>query len=301
MLYRLTNLKKQSVWQTEYERLYDREFDGKIKNITKEQVSSLTDKDVLWVMHYEDQLLPEVIQCPALVIAQSNGTCSNPYCYQVDGAKEVEALYSSIDITLCFNTKMKKIMEKDFPDCQFEAIGFPVEVLEKYRHQIKERKIVIAGRISPDKQFYLATYLLKPFLQDYKIVFCTTPGQEKWIDLYGRNNFGEFEIKQCTHDEFLQELATAEFYFTCSLGDTGSVSLTEALLCGCYPVVPRFRKGEHPVYSSYVSRGYEPFSANSVKYLINNKPKVDWDYSWSHPTACANRLRQALDIYDVTI
>lgn len=299
MLYRLVNSKKQSAWQVEYERLYDREFDGKIKNITKDEIGLLTAKDALWIMHYEDQLLPEVVKCPAFKFAQANGTASNPYCYQVDKDAELSAIRNSLSCVLVFNPRMQKLMQETYSDGYFEAVGFPVEVDDKYKGKIKERKIVVAGRISPDKQFYLATFLLERFAKDYKIVFCLTPGQEKWLDMYHPDWFPWIEFKQCDHDQFLLELATAEFYFTCSLGDTGSVSLTEALLCGCYPVIPRF-KG-HPVYSAYVSQGYEPFSVNSVKYLINRKPKCNWDYQWSHPTACANRLKAVLDKNNIVI
>lgn len=301
MLYRLVNPKKQSAWQLEYERLYDREFENKIININKDEISKLTAKDALWIMHYEDQLLPEVKNTKAFVMAQANGTASNPYCYQVDEQAEREAINESLDAVLTFNNEQALAMFDWEHTPKYYAIGFPVEVPEKYKDYPKQNKIVVAGRISPDKQFYLATYLLWDLAKQFEIVFCMPKGQEKWADIYKLDRFKDrFKFKVLEHNEFLEELATASHYFSCSLGDTGSVSLTEALLCGCYPIIPRFNTLQ-PVYDDYVSIGYSPFCKDEVEYLIKEQPPFTWHYDWSEPKICTARLKMLLDNNNIEV
>ena len=293
MLYRLVNSKKQSPWQVEYERLYQKYLKIKPRDISIEDLESgkviVRRVDTLWIMHYEDLNKQAVIDCPAYKITQANGTAANPYCYQVDREEELKTL-SHIDKVLVFNQEMKEALTNFFGVDKFEVIGFPVEV--NIPPKKKKKQILVSGRISPDKQFYLATFLLANLKKDYKVIFTFPKGEDKWKELYDIDRFG-IEYKQCSRDEYLEILAESEFYFTCSLGDISSVSLVEALFLGCYPVIPQFTE-PLPVYDDYVSIGYEPFSRRSVENLIKKKPDFTWDSSMSNPELCARRLENML-------
>ena len=293
-LYRLINEKKQSAWQLEYERLYSRCLKNKPIDISLDKVAQLTSKDVLWIMHYEDQLLPEVKSCNAFRIAQANGTSANPYCYQVDATSELEAMREALDAVLVFNPQMKIAMQGHFGDIvEYWDAGFPIEVPNI--EQKKNRKgVVVAGRISPDKQFFLSTYLLANFPNmDIPVTFCHMKGEEKWYNLYNPERF-DIIIKECNRQQYLEELSKAEYYFTASLGDTSSVSLPEALLLGCYPLVPQLKE-LLPTYDSYINVHYEPFSRASVEKLALNKPECKFSTMWFDPKLCAERLDRRLD------
>lgn len=293
-LYRLINEKKQSAWQVEYERLYLEHLRNKPIDISLDKVSQLTSKDVLWIMHYEDQLRPEIKSCNAFRIAQANGTSANPYCYQVDAKSELEAMREALDAVLVFNPQMKTAMQTHFGDIvDYWDVGFPVTV-PKIEQKENRKGVVVAGRISPDKQFFLSTYLLNNFPKmNIPVTFCLPKGEEKWYSLYNPERF-DITIKECTREEYLEELSRAEYYFIGSLSDISSVSLCEALLMGCYPLVPKLDE-LLPTYDSYVDVHYEPFSRASVEKLALDKPECKFSTLWFDPKLCAERLDRRLD------
>jgi hypothetical protein len=298
-IYFLTNTLKQAPWQNEYETIYLNkllEKNVRVKQVGLLEITTLKPTDVLWVMHYLDFLTQEVRACKALKVAQVNGTAANPYCYQVNEKAEREAIENVLDINFVFNERQRLVMEKVFPKAKFLAVGFPVTVPNDIKPaKLRKPKIIIAGRISPDKQFYLATYLLKDLANYYQIIFAyPSAKEEKWLELYHTERFTNFVIKQYDRINYLKELSDAEFYFSCSLGDISSVSLVESLLLGCYPIIPKFREGL-PTYDEYVSVGYEPFSKVEVEKLIRTKPKFTWQYNDSDSELCTQRVIKGLE------
>lgn len=297
----LLNDEKQAPWQWGYETLYADELrrrNHEVRDVGLSDLAKLGPSDILWVMHYNDFLAPEVRRCEARVIAQANGTATNPYCYQVDGTAERQAIEQTIDVNLVFSARMAGVMQARFPRARFLPVGFPVTVPPLDKLTTVAHKVVVAGRVGPDKQFLLATFLLRDIARDHEIVFCypDDKGDEQthWLEVYKAERF-PCRVKRCDRPEYLAELATAEFYFSCSLGDISSVGLAEALLVGCYPVVPRFEEGL-PCYDEHVSLGYAPFCKAEVEALVRDKPHFTWATGLSDPLTCTTRLLVGLGL-----
>jgi hypothetical protein len=296
MLYALQTTHREVEWHFDYA-MYTTLVGAKW--IMIDQLHLLNEHDVLWIQHYAD--IDTVISYPNRmfkIMAQCNGTKANPYCHQIKMDQEYDQLYN-IDYNLVFNDTMVDLMEEHYPVlADFYATGFPI-FLEKIKEPKKVKDtIVFGGRISPDKQFYLSTFLLEPLLETHRITVCINNSQENdtWLDYYEQKRFEQmgFIFKKCTATQFLNILEQSEFYFSASLGDISSVSLTQALYSGCIPIVPKFDH-EFPQYSSYVSFGYEPFSRTDVVKLIR-EPPTEWSYddTWFSMSTCVARMKQFL-------
>ncbi len=304
MFYFLTNKKRQSVWAYSFDRLYSEAL-NKIGIETKtinslKCLSKLTEKDYLFICQYQDIDTEEVRNCKAIKLAQVNGTGANLYCPQVKQTQEKKEVEKILNYNVVFNKRHEKVFKSVYPNAKTIIAGFPVAVNLFSNIRRKKKKIVVAGRVSPDKQFYLATYLLKDLLKlGYEIVFCYNTDKDKeWLELYDYNKFKKigFKFKKLNHNNFIKELQSAEYYFICSLGDTMSVSLAEALLCGCKPIVPDLKEGI-PVYDDYIfSNKYKPFCKESVKKIILKNKQYRFNLAEITPEYCANQLKQFLNL-----
>lgn len=303
MLYLLINKEKQAPWQTEYENAYIRELRA-IKypfKIIRESRIDLDNTDFLWVMHFKDLESDYVKNTNALVISQVNGTSANPWIYQVNSDVEKKQMTEVISIALTFNDRVDSAFKKHFNTYSLPT-GFPVEVPKLTKIE-KKNKIVIGGRISPDKQFYLSAYLLKDLLKEYEIVFCMGKGEQKWLDFYEQKKFEKmgYKFKICTRNQWLNQLNESRFMFTCSLGDVMSVATVEAIKLGCYPLVPDFKEGL-PAHDSYINKTYPPFSKSSIEYMVRNYKEVfsnfSYDESLFDPRICAYKLIIGLKKYE---
>lgn len=306
MIYFITNEKKQAPWQEEYENLYYREL--KLKGVARTSIDinafpgnlNIQSSDFVWVMHYED--IQKVAGSRAIVVAQSNGTSACTWSAGVQRSSE-QADMRIIDISLAFNEAHQKALQKCFPGTHHAIVGFPVEVDHILTAGIERRPktIVVPGRIAHGKQVELAIYLLQPLIQQgYKVIFCL-PNKKSSIEFCSTDlcqRWQElgfiFEILDRTY--YLQTAAQSEFVFTCSLSDTMNVSLVEALICGCYPLVPRLDT-ELPTYWSYVDVGYEPFSRTSLMELVKRKPQFSVEMIHFDPDQCAKRVLNVMNEY----
>lgn len=306
MLFILESPKKQANWQPIYEQTYKRELDKlDVQYIVLDKrqpftLNWLSSRDYLWVMHYEDLLMPEVKDTDAQVIFRMSGTATHPYCYQVNMEDEEYAINHVIDINLTFDPRMNEYVQSYFPTKVFIPTGYPIHVPEINVTRIPKR-IVVGGRLSPDKQFMLTTYLLKDLLKDdYQVIFCYPNNKKKddfWLEQYGgkaRYERQGFQFMELDQAGWLNMVASAEFFFTASLGDTGCVSCVQACSVGTYPVVPKFRHGL-PVYDTYVSQGYTPFCKSEVEQLIYTKPELTVDRTWFDPGLWAQRFAKILE------
>jgi len=296
----LLDSKNHNPWSRQFE---DNLMDGfKMLNYPYKTISidclykkSFTSKDWLFIMNYEDLEVVKELGIEAKLIMHSHGTSYNPYAYNV-GTYEREQL-KQVDLVTTLSMSHQLLL-KDKTN-RAEYIGFPLqlEILWNcYNKLHKEKKIVIGGRISPDKQFYLATYLLQPLLNKYKIVFSISANDSReWVNFYDLTRFEElgFIFHYNTQEEFYQELGNAKFFFTCSLGDTICLSLVEAQACGCYLLYPNITNG-YPVWRDYLSGGYEPFSQESIFKFIKEMPNYEVDYSLFDSKQVCERLIKLL-------
>lgn len=307
MLYFLKNEKKQSAWQPMFESIIEgwlKYYNYNFLDTTLEGLKDLKEDDYVMVMHFSDFLKPEVLETKAKVIGKVNGTSANPFVYQVNPDEEAEQFKSAIDILWVDGPRVADAVAKKFVFLgedmpEIWTVGFPVEIpsdikIEAYKTSRIEKSIIVPGRISPDKQFYLSAFMLMPYLeQGYKVTFAVTPTEDnrKWLEFYGEKKFTDlgFEFKFMDRDEFLLEAAQHEYVFMTSLGDVWAISLIEALLLGCYPLIPRFGKGL-PAYDSYLTVGYEPYSLSSLDKLIKEKPRFTFDKSAYDPALVVSRL-----------
>ncbi len=307
MLYFLKNEKKQSAWQPMFEEVLEkwlRIYSYSYADIDLASLGGLSEKDYVMVMHFSDFLKPEVINTKAKVIGKVNGTSANPFIYQVDPLEEAEQFMKAIDILWVDGPRVAEAIQKKFAFLGDEmpeiwTVGFPVELPElDYSKELKSKSIIVPGRISPDKQFYLSAFLLLPYVeQGYKVTFAMphTSDNVRWLEFYGEKKFKDlgFDFKFFSRDEFLLEASQTEFVFMSSLGDVWAISLIEALMLGCYPLIPRFGKGL-PAYDSYLTVGYEPYSKNSLDKLIEEKPRFSFDVSAYDPAIVISRLTSYL-------
>lgn len=300
------------IWQSQYERTYfkilkDLNIDHEFLNVEEFMSTSVNDFEqrcVFWPMHYnhlKDDVAKKLLALKrvkdAKVIFRVSGTSANPECYQVDMIEEQFAVESLVDINMTFSQRMANIMKDYFPKGNFQAIGYPVEVDNYMLPDVeeKEKTILIGGRLTPDKQPLLAMRLLKPYLSNYRIKFCypdragkDTEVFDKYYGGFARYEREGFEFCNLSHLSWIKECKSAEFYFTCSLGDTMCVSLVEAASLGCYILAPNY---EHlPAFSTYVSSTYEPFCSRDIRNRIEAKPTQSIDNSQFDPTLFGERF-----------
>lgn len=307
MLYLLFSHDKQAAWQVRYEQTYmdlltkygvpfaviDSDF------ALPDRLAALTKDDFLWVMNYKDlDLLQEWAKTRATVLFRISGTSVHPYCYQVDFEREAAHLTSVIDVNLSLHPRMTKLMQPYFPQARFADVGYPMVVPEltgKLPDRVPDT-IVVGGRLSPDKQFMLSAFLLQPYVDaGYQVTFCfpnNRDGDSEWIARQGgweRYERRGFQFEQMDNSQWLRTLASSEFYFSASLGDTACYSCVEAVKMGCYPLTPKFGDGL-PAFDIYLSDGYEPFSASDLRRLITTKPPITVDRVWIDPDLFMLRL-----------
>jgi hypothetical protein len=268
-------------------------------------VKGLSVKDYVFVTHYADLDNPIIQETKAKIIFHHHGSGVSPYMHYVDRKLEKYHVENTIDInTFCLPTQHKLIAEK-YNITDGVTIGFPLnfDKYKPYSNTPKKKKIVVAGHIGPERQFYLSTYLLKDLLQEYEVVFsiCEKPDcvTGKWSTFYDLDRFREmgFKFVFCPEQEgFYKELSDASHIFTCSLGDVISISVVEGSLIGCIPVVPNIRN-YWPMFMDFVTYGYHPFSKQNIEYTIINykgykAPMVNPE--WFDPKLVVERLLEKL-------
>jgi len=292
-------------WEVDFQEnlikgLYEIGTMRQVAEVALDWVPKMSETDYVFVVNYKHLSTPEVMNTKATVLAHSNGSAVNYYAYNVNKEEERRQVSTVIDVNTTNCHSQDILMNIEYPEMNPSLmIGFPLD-FEKYKkyNKPKKKKIVVGGRISPDKQFYLATYLLSDLVKDYEVVFTVIDKDHKWSDMYDLDRFRGmgYRIKDClTSEEFYEELSDAEFFFICSLGDTISVGLAEAILCGCYPVVPDIQ-GMFPLWMDYVSKGYEPFSKKSVEKMIRRKPSIKCDMSLFDYKKVCQRLKEGLSL-----
>lgn len=287
---------KQANWQPIYEATYvrtlaEKDFDFKCESFDfyENWRHNLKPGDVLWPMHYKHLSYPGLKDFAnhygVKIIFRVSGTAANPECYQVDFETERNIVENIVDVNMVFGTRMQKFMQERYPDGRFEPIGYPIQVPKHHSNPVKKPRIVIGGRLSPDKQPMLAMRLLKNQLKTHReIVFAYPDNKGKdtnWMNSYGgfaRYEALGFKFLKMDKDEWLRYIGESEIYFTCSLGDTACVSMIEALELGAYVVYPKFGEGL-PVYDTYVKGNgwYTPFSFLDVDYVISSKQEQTYD------------------------
>lgn len=254
MLYLVTN-KPQQVWQDHYLMTYESEL--KARNTPYQLVPAsdvdgvqLKDTDLVWIMSYKDirDVSRYCRRFGAKTLFRLSGTAMHPWSYQVDVDDEIED-FKDIDYMLVPTESTAKAV-KPITVNNVLVTGYPMRLYDADGIKLKspakrKNRIVIGGRLSPDKQPLLAMHLLTRQLQKGvidEVVFCYPSEKElKWLEAYGGAKRWErlgFQFKQMTHKEWIAFAADSRFYFTASLGDTVCYSLFEAVSLGCLPLVP---------------------------------------------------------------
>lgn len=245
--------------------------------------SFLKESDWVFVLGHEEFEREDVVRTKAKVIGHAHGTSVNPYAYNVNRLREKFHFSKVLDLVTFSSELDEQIVKSKYGSLikDTAVIGLPID-LEKFPDSSeKDKKIVVGGRISPDKQFYLASFLLQDLVHEYEIVFSILDKHSKWRDWYDIKRFEDmgFVIRENpTSERFYNELQNAEVYFTASLGDTIGLGALEAHMVGCRVIVPDIRDG-FPTWRAYVSEGYEPFSKSSVESFIRSgkTPEVKTD------------------------
>ena len=288
MLYLVTN-KPQQVWQDHYMRTYESEL--KARNVPYMVVPAsdiesvqLKDTDLVWIMSYKDirNVSRHCRHFGAKTMFRLSGTAMHPWSYQVDMDDEIED-FKDIDYMLV-PTKTTAEAVKPITVNEVLVTGYPMRLYDADGIKLKppmqrKNRIVIGGRLSPDKQPMLSMHLLYGQLKSGavdEVVFCYPSEKElKWLEVYGGAKRWErlgFQFKQMTHAEWIAFAADSRFYFTASLGDTVCYSLFEAMSLGCLPIVPDTSGATLlPVMHEVVSSReftYPSFSEREVSYTI---------------------------------
>lgn len=313
MLYLVINDKKQANWQTKYEANYIEML--KLKNypftlVNSNRLSDLSNEarpdDFIWIMHYQDLLNQDLKDTKAKVIFRISGTATHPYCYQVNLAEERYLINDVIDINLSFNSRLSDYMQKFYPNAFFANTGYPLTDCKTKIIRVdsqRKNRIVIGGRLSPDKQPMLAMNMLQDIAKNYEIVFCYPNNGGKddyWLQQYGGKERYEalgFKFEQHSQESWIEILKDSKFCFTCSLGDIVSVSIVEACENDCYPIVPRIKSGL-PLYDSYLDNAYLPFDKIEALSLIHFADKyfdeMRFDCTYLNKTLWVDRFIEML-------
>lgn len=268
----------------------------------KNKVNELNRGDAVVVTYYKDLLLPEIVNARCKVVFHHQGSGACPYMEFIDREAEVAQL-AQVNLHT-FSLPTEELLVKERYNLKHTVtIGFPLNFDDYIPYQGKEKqnKIVINGHITPGKQFYLATYLLKDLLKEYEIVFSVIEREKgvsgKWSSFYHLKSFEDMGFKFVfnfpTQHGFYELLSTASHVFSCSLADTISLGIAEGLLCGCYAVVPAITR-YWPNISDYVWPGYVPFDKTSVFNYIENRPVQTFRREWFDAKRVGERLLDKL-------
>lgn len=310
MLYLVTN-KPQQVWQDHYLRTYESELKSRnvpYKLVPASDIQSVKLKatDLVWIMSYKDirEVSKHCRLYGAVTLFRLSGTAMHPWSYQVDVDDEIKD-FKDIDYMLVPTESTAKAV-KPITVNKVLVTGYPMRLYDADSIKLKplvERKnrIVIGGRLSPDKQPLLAMHLLTRQLQKGmvdEVVFCYPSNKElKWLEAYGGAKRWErlgFQFKQMTHREWIAFAADSRFYFTASLGDTVCYSLFEAVSLGCLPLVPNTSEATllpvmHEVVSSPMFT-YPAFSERGVSDALAYLQRCVELYTDRQPTHNLRRL-----------
>ena len=331
MIYIFSN-KPQQVWQNDYLQTY-LEFLPQIAPVelvkadTKGYVyikNKATEEDLIWITHYADIGAYRWDVVSGRTIFRISGTSAHPWCYQVDPTLEYRD-FLAIDFMLSPHPNVTKLIEeryKDNPDKLAKIIttGYPM-VNPKIRYQNmlmfndkdvyelawSERKdrIVIGGRLSPDKQPMLAFWLLQDIVKQVEVVFCYAHDKElDWFEYYGGRSRWEalgFKFQKLDHNEFLAFLSESKYYFSCSLGDTMCYSAFEAISLGCYAMLPDTMKHGTGLphiscmTNAYTYRAFDKVSVENVFEEASGPNAYQKQNTiWTDPNRFICRLRDGI-------
>jgi hypothetical protein len=277
---------------------------------------TLTANDWLFITSYKDLAYPSVISSKAKKVYFHQGSGACPYMDCIDVEQERKDL-KNVDLHLFSLPTFERLTKKYYQLENTATIGFPLDLskYEKYRAVPKKKKIVVSGHITPGKQFYLATYLLKDLMPEYEVWFSVIEhvggATGTWTEFYHLSQFEEMGFKfriikdkpsaETTpkgQEEFYEFLSDASHIFTCSLADTIALPIVEGALCGATPIAPAIRN-YWPQFMDYVSYGYEPFSQEDIIDIIKNvdikfynPPKIDT--KWFDSKLVIERLLEVL-------
>jgi hypothetical protein len=241
-------------------------------------VMDLKDKDWILVTSHKDLDIAYLRETKAKVAYCHQGSGANPYFEYIDDEKEQKQL-QVVDLHLFTLPTFEKLVKERYNLKNTATIGFPLDLpsYDKYKLVKKRKKIVVSGHITPGKQFYLATYLLKDLIPEYEVWFSVIEREGgvtgTWSTFYDLQRFMDmgfkFTFNHPTQEKFYEFLSDASHVFTCSLADTIALPIVEGALCGCTPIVPNIRNywGQYMDYTSY---GYVPFAKENIQMLISN-------------------------------
>lgn len=317
MIYIFSN-KPQQIWQNDYLQTYI-EFLPQIAPVTvldanQESFNRLkdvcTESDFVWITHYKDIGAYAWGDLKAKTIFRISGTSLHPWCYQVDVTQEAVD-FSVIDYMLSPHPYVTDLV-KPITVNKVITTGYPM-IHPRIRYDLpntpwkhRDDRVVIGGRLSPDKQPMLAMWLLQDIAKGKDVVFCYGDNKElDWLESYGGVHRWEqlgFKFQQCNHLEFLEVLAQSKYYFSCSLGDTMCYSAFEAISLGCYAILPdTYGKGTRlPHIGAMINKVgiYSAFDKSSVEHVFNNS---DTNFKeqrqktlWTDPNRFIARLRDGL-------
>lgn len=253
----------------------------------KDSFNNISSSDFLFITSYKDLDLICVRNTNAKVLYYHQGSGACPYFEFINRNDERTSL-RNVDIHLFSLPTFEKLTAKKYFLSRTHTIGFPLDldVYKKYTEVKKKKKIVVSGHISPGKQFYLATFLLKDLMPEYEVWFSVIERPHgvsgHWMSFYALQEFKDMGFKFVqnheTQEAFYEFLSDSSHVFTCSLADTISLPIVEGYLCGCKPIVP-FIEGFWPQFSDYISNGYLPFSKESIErwFKVGTSVTIDLD------------------------
>lgn len=149
------------------------------------------------------------------------------------------------------------------------VIGFPLDfsIYKGYQSMWTDKtKIVVAGRLVPDKQPELLAVALAPFKR--RVVFTTS---ESWSGVPSATyrhlkRLGYRVFTDCRDREYHQVLARSAVSVSATLADTLNLCVVESILSGATPVVPNI-----PVFDDYVgAERYDPYHIDQIRTLVEN-------------------------------
>lgn len=269
-------------------------------------IKHLSSIDTLFVTSYKDLSNKALQLTDAKIVYYHQGSGACPYFEFIDSEAEQLEL-QVVDLHLFSLPTFEKLVKEKYNLKNTATIGFPLDlsVYEKYRLVPKKKKIVVSGHITPGKQFYLATYLLKDLMPEYEIWFSVIEQNttfkagvdDTWSTFYALKRFEDmgfkFVFNHATQEKFYEFLSDACHVFTCSLADTISLPIVEGALCGAIPVTPCI-KDYWGQYMDYLDFGYVPFDKYNIEEFIRWQCKISLDTKYFDSKLVVKRLLELI-------
>lgn len=291
-----------SHWLVEfYENLdkWFKELGRETKMVWIEELIDISKQDCLILLDHRHIWNDFLDSLKVIKTTHQHSTACIPSYFQNDF--EQEKYYTSRkDYVTISNTNfvIKEMNKLLSPYNLIEKAWFPLDFKSYPKFKIKrdEKLVVIAWRLSNDKQHILGLTFLKDLVAEwYKCIFSTLDNEQN-KEIYTNQNLKFFElhwveIQFNNKEQFYKLLSKANYFVSVSLPETLGLSVVEAIHYGCKIYVPYWDNS----YTELVDDWYFPYSYRSLLRSIKHNMEVKTNIKWLDYKVVSKRYLEIID------